>query len=221
MEDFVEFFLVPAFFVHTVATVALLAWWFIRKSEAQAVFRYFGWGLTGYSLAFVAWTLVVLLKPDDLAPGILVGVVPFLLGNLGFARAAGRNPEAGGMSPLMILTLVLIAATFISRTFWYESEPYFSDEGLLYFGLQPIPVAFYIATIAVSFLPAIWRVVPAFTDQRLRLIMGVSFNTFFINAIILVSAAEHALLMVNGFVLSAAAILAWSHAIKSWNVRNV
>ena len=58
-----------------------------------------------------------------------------------------------------------------------------------------------------------------FTDQRLRLIMVISFNTFFINALILVSAAEHSLLMINGAVLSAAAILAWSQALKSWDLQ--
>lgn len=219
MEDFVESFLVPTFFVHTAAAVWLLAWWFVRNGKTQASLRYFGWGLAGYGVALVAWTLVVIIKPDNLAPGILVGVVPFMLGNIGFAKAAGRAPEAASIDRLTILTLVLIVATFVSRTFLYESEPHISDEGLLYFGLQPIPVALYIATIAVSFLPAIWRVVAQFTDQRLRLIMSISFNTFFINAIILVSAAEHSLLMINGAVLSAAAILAWSQALKSWDLQ--
>ena len=218
MDGFVESFLVPAFFVHTTASVWFLAWWFGRMGRDQETFRGFSWGLAGYGLGLVAWTLVVIIKPDDLAPLILVGVVPFLLGNIGFAKAATRESAARGISPLMILTFVLIVATWISRTFLYESEPYISEEGLLYFGLQPVPVALYIATISVSFLPAIWRVVLAFADDRLRLIMGICLNTFFINAVILVSANEHSLLMINGFVLSAAAILAWVHAARNWNL---
>ena len=51
--------------------------------------------------------------------------------------------------------------------------------------------------------------------------MGISLNTFFINAVILVSADEHSLLVINGFVLSAAAILAWSHALKNWDLQRV
>lgn len=221
MEDFVESFLVPAFFVHTAAAVWLLAWWFVRRGRVQAAFRYFGWGLAGHGAALAVWMLVVVLKPDDLAPGILIGVVPFMLGNVSFAKAAAGEQSAAIVHPVIILTLALVVATFVSRTFIYESEPYFSDEGLLYFGLKPIPVALYIATLAVSFLPAIWRVVPAFTDERLRLIMAISLNTFFINSVILVSANEHSLLMINGFVLSAAAIFAWVHAIKNWNLETV
>ena len=221
MEEVLESFLVPAFFVHTAAAVWLLAWWFVRMGKGPATFRYFGWGLAGYGAGLVAWSLVAIVKPDDLAPLILVGIVPFLLGNVAFAKAAAREPEAKPINSWMIVTLALIVVTFVSRTFLYESEPYISDEGLLYFGLQPIPVALYIATISVSLLPAIWRVVPMFTDQRLRQVMGISLNTFFINAIILVSANEHSLLVINGVVLSAAAILAWSHALNNWNLKKV
>ena len=221
MEELLESFLVPAFFVHTAAAVLLLAWWFVRTGKDQATRRYFGWGLAGYGAGLVAWSLVVLVKPDDLAPLILVGIVPFLLGNVSFAKAAASEPEAQRMNGWMMVTLCLIVVTFVSRTFLYESEPYISDEGLLYFGLQPIPVALYIATISVSLLPAIWRVVPTFADQPLRRVMGISLNTFFINAVILVSADEHSLLVINGFVLSAAAILAWSHALKNWDLQRV
>ena len=221
MDEVLRSYLVPAFFAHTAAAVLLLAWWFMRKGKDQTTFRYFGWGLTGYGAGLVAWSLAVIVKPDDLIPWILGGVVPFLLGNVGFAKATAREPEAKRINPLMILTMALIVVTFVTRTFLDKSDPYISDEGLLYFGLQPVPVALYIGTIAVSFLPAIWRVVPAFTDQRLRRVMGVSLNTFFISAIIIVSAAEHSLLVINGVALSAAAILAWSHALKNWNLTKV
>lgn len=218
MDEALRSFLVPAFFTHTAAAVLVLAWWFTRNGGDRATFRYFGCGLVGYGLGLIAWSLVVIVKPDDLVPWILGGVIPFLLGNIGFAKSASAAPETVRVSPLMILTIAFIIVTFVMRTVLYESEPYISDEGLLYFGLQPVPIALYIGTIAVSFLPAIWKVVPAFASEQLRRLMAICLNAFFICAIVLVSASEHSLLVINGFVLSIAAILAWVQAVRNWKV---
>ena len=215
MEDLTEKVLVPLFFVYTTLSTVVLAWWFFNKK--QQVFKYFGIGMAGYAAGLAAWSAVVLIKPDDLRPLVLLGVIPFLLANIAFAKAASTKFSARS-NVFMSLTIVLIVATFIARTFFYESEPYFSEEGLLFFGLQSIPVALYIATISVSFLPATRAVAAAIKDKTLKAVMGIGLTTLYVNAIILVSANDDTLLLINGVVLSAALLALWTKSLSTKKV---
>jgi len=203
-------FLIPLFFIHGAIGTGILALWFLNKKKQDL--RDFGWGMAGYTLGLAIWAVVVLIKPEDLKPLILAGVIPFLLAHLAFAKvAAAKLPIKS--STLVLTTFGLILATFIARTFIYQSEPYFSDDGLLYFGLQSVPVALYIATISVSFLPAIRAVVAEIKQVDLKSIMGVGLTTLYINAIIFVSAKDETLLMINGAVLSLALLVLWTRVV--------
>lgn len=212
MEDTTSTLLVPLFFIHATLGTAILAWWFLSKK--QQTLKDFGWGMAGYAAGLAAWTLVVLTKPDDLKPLILLGVVPFLLAHVAFAKAASVKLPTKS-STLMTVTLALLAATFIARTYFFKSEPYFSDQGLLYFGLKSVPVALYIATISVSFLPAIRAVAADIKQASVKSVMGVGLTVLYVNAIILVSAKDDTLLLINGVVLSLALLMLWVKALGS------
>lgn len=191
---------------------AILSWWFLTKK--QATLKYFGWGMLGYTLGLAVWTSAVLTKPTDLKPLILLGVIPFLLAHIAYAKSASQKyPKMANV--VVILTVVLLAATFIARTFFYPSEPYFSDKGLLFFGLQSIPVALYIATISVSFLPAIRAISSDINQASLKAVMGVGLTTLYVNSIILVSAKDETLLLINGVVMSLALLTLWIKAAGS------
>jgi hypothetical protein len=212
MEDITSTLLVPLFFIHATLGTAILAWWFLSKK--QQALKDFGWGMVGYAAGLAAWTLVVLSKPDDLKPLILLGVVPFLLAHVAYAKAASAKLPAKS-STLMTTTLLLLGATFVARTFFYPSEPFFSDKGLLFFGLQSVPVALYIATISVSFLPAIRSVVSNIKEKSLSSTFGVGLTVLYVNSIILVSARDNDLLLINGVVMSLAILILWVKAIGS------
>jgi hypothetical protein len=203
---------VDLFFIHATLGTAVLSWWFLTKKKA--VLKDFGWGMLGYTLGLAAWTAVVLIRPTDLKPLILVGVVPFLLGSLAYAKAASDKFPVKA-STLIWLVAVLIAATFIARTFFYPSDPYFSSKGLLFFGLKPVPIALYIATLSVSFLPAIRAAASAIKDKAMKSVMGIGLMVLYINAIILVSANDNTLLLINGVVLSLALLMLWVKALSS------
>lgn len=145
----------------------------------------------------------MLIRPTDLKPLILVGVVPFLLGSLAYVKAASDKFPVKA-STLIGLVVVLIVATFTARTFFHPSDSYFSSKGLLFFGLKPVTMALYIATLSVSFLPAIRAVASVIKDKAMRSVMGISLMILYIRAIILVSASDNTLLLVNGVVLSLA-----------------
>lgn len=203
---------VSLFFIHGALGTAILAWWFLSKK--QQTLKDFGWGMAGYAAGLAVWSYVVLTKPTDLKPLILLGVIPFLLASVAYAKAASAKLPTKS-STLMTVTLVLLVATFAARTFFYPSEPYFSDKGLLFFGLQSVPVALYIATISVSFLPAIRAVTAEIKDKATKSLMGTCLTVLYVNSIIFVSAKDDTLLLINGVVLSVALLALWTRALMS------
>jgi hypothetical protein len=203
---------VSLFFIHATVGLAIVSWWFL--SQKKATLKNFGWGLLGYTLGMAAWTSVVLVKPADLKPLILVGVVPFLLGNLMFAKVASSKIDSKA-GYLIGLVVALIVATFIARTFFYPSDPYISEKGLLFFGLASVPVALYIATISVSFLPAIKVASSEIKEKSIKTIMTTGLTVLYVNAIILVSAKDQTLLLINGVVISLAVLILWVKVLGS------
>lgn len=213
MGDTTASLLVPLFFIQMAVGTGILAWWFLTRKEKTL--KTFGLGMAGYSAGLAAWALLVLTKPEDLKPLILVGAVPFLLAHFAYAKVAYKNINFAKTSFLTLVVAGTIAATFIVRTFLYPSEPYFSDDGLLFFGLHPASSAFYIATIAMTFLPAIIVVGNILKKGILKNVMQVGLITLFINAIILVSSQSDTLLLINGYVMSIALLAVWLTAVSS------
>ena len=203
---------VSLFFINGTLGTAILAWWFLSKK--QQVLKDFGLGMAGYAAGLAVWSYVVLTKPEDLKPLILLGVIPFLLASVAYAKAASAKLPTKS-STLMTVTLILLIATFVARTFFYPSEPYFSENGLLFFGLQPVPTALYIATISVSFLPAIRAVTAVIKDKATKSLMGICLTTLYVNSIIFVSAKDDTLLLINGVVLSVALVTLWAKLLTS------
>lgn len=205
--------LVPLYFVHAALGTAVLAWWFLTCKNKTL--KTFGLGLAGYALGLAAWTLLVITKPEELKPLILLGAIPFLLAHFAYAKVAYKNINFAKTGLLTLVVAGTIAATFIVRTFLYPSEAYFSDEGLLFFGLHPVASAFYIATIGLTFLPAITVVGNTLKKGSLRNVMQAGLTVLFINAVILVSSQSDTLLLINGYVMSAALLALWLTALTS------
>lgn len=213
MGDTTASLLVPFFFIQMAVGTGILAWWFLTRKEKTL--KTFGLGMAGYSAGLTAWALLVLTKPEDLKPLILVGAVPFLLAHFAYAKVAYKNINFAKTSFLTLVVAGTIAATFIVRTFLYPSEPYFSDDGLLFFGLHPVSIAFYIATISLTFLPAIAVVGNILKKGTLKSVMQVGLTTLYINSVILVSSQSDTLLLINGYVMSIALLAVWLTAVSS------
>lgn len=205
MTDLTSSVLVPLYFLHTAFGASVLAWWFLSQKERKL--KNFGLGMAGYALGTICWAILVVTKPADLKPLILIGAIPFLLAHLAYAKAASNK------NTLFIVTLFLIIATLVARTFLYPSEPYFSDQGLLFFGLNPIVAVLYIATISISFLPAIQSTVAEIKQKSARSIMGIGLTILYINSIILVGIKDSTILLINGWIMALALIALWVKAL--------
>lgn len=202
--------LVSLYFGHLVFGFAVLAWWFLTKKEQTL--RYFGWGMLGYALGIAAWTLLVITKPADLKPLILVGVVPFLLAHFAYAKSVAVKYKN---TWIIGLTLLLIVVTFIARTFFFPSNPYFSDYGSFYFGLMPVPLALYIATISLTLLPAIRAASSDIKQTSIKTVMGIGLTILYINSILQITAKDTTLLYINGIVASLTLLVLWVKALGS------
>lgn len=205
MEEVTSNVLVPMYFVFVAVATSVLAWWFLNRKDKTL--NAFGLGMGGYALGLIAWSLVAVTKPADLKPLVLLGAVPFLLAHFAYAKVAYKNIDFAKTSLLTLVVAGTIAATFLVRTFLYPSEPYFSDQGLLFFGLHPAASAFYIATMALTFLPAISVVGNIIKKGRLKGVLQVGLTTLFINGVILVSSQSDTLLLINGYVMSTALLV--------------
>lgn len=202
--------LLPLYFVHLTFGFAVLTWWFLSKKNQSL--RYFGWGTLGYSLGIAAWTLLVLIKPEDLKPLVLAGVVPFLLAHLAYAKSASIKTKNNSM---IYLTLLLLVITFLARTFFYPSEPYFSDHGGFFFGLMTIPLVLYIATVSVSLLPAIRSMISEIKQASAKSLMGIGFTILYVNIVIQISAKSLTILFINGVVASIVLLALWIKALSA------
>lgn len=207
MTDLTATVSVPLFFLHATIGTAILSWWFFSKKDKTL--KTFGLGLAGYAAGLAAWTLLVLTKPDDLKPLILLGAIPFLLAHFAYAKVAYKNINFAKTSLLTLVVAGTIAGTFIVRTFLYPSDPFFSEQGLLFFGLHPVAVAFYIATISMTFLPAISVIGAVLKKSPIRSVVQGSLTVLFINSVILVSGQDDLLLLINGIVMTVALLTAW------------
>ncbi len=213
MEDIIATFLVPAYFLQVVVGMVILAWWFL--SRKNKTLKTFGLGMAGYAAGLAAWTVLVFIKPDNLQPLIIAGAIPFLLAHLAYAKVAYKSLDFSKISPTLLMVVGIIVATFIVRTFLYPSEAYFSDDGLFFFGLHPVSMAFYIATISLTFLPAISAVATHLKQSSLKAVMRVGLTVLYINAIILVSSNEGTLLVINGVVMTVALLILWLKALTT------
>ena len=210
MDNLMSSVFVPLYFIHITFAMAVLAWWF--SSRKELTLKYFGWGLAGYALGIGVWTVAILTKPTNLEPLILLGVIPFLLAHLAYAKATSVRTK----NQLVLgLTLTLLVVTFIARTFFYPSKPYFSDQGYFYFGLMAVPLALYIATISTSFLPAILAVTNDIKQKSIRPIMNIGLVIVFINMIVQISVQDETVRIINGVVASGTLLVLWVTAVTN------
>ncbi|MDX1765737.1 MAG: hypothetical protein R3313_02165 [Candidatus Saccharimonadales bacterium] len=200
MEEAVRDFLQPLFYVQMAVGALFIAWWMMNKKDKTV--KMFGLGMTGYGLGLAAWAVLVITDPENLEPLILTGAVPFLLAHFAFAKVAYKSIDFAKTSLLMLLVTAAIFTTFVVRTFFFESQPYYSSEGLLFFGLHSVAVACYIATIALTFLPAISVLASRFKQGLVKNTVQVGFSILFINSIVIVSGYENVLLTINSTVMS-------------------
>lgn len=203
----------PLFYGQACFAGVVLGWWFIRQGTSNT--KAFGAGLHVLAAAFAAWTAANVVKPDGdaLKAFMLTGSIIFLTSTMLFARVGWRAIGREFQSVGMVIALVMIAATLITRLFVAPSNPHFNDDGWLYLGVHPVVAAFYIATLTMTLLPAIGVVVKDIPDRRNKMVMHIGFSALFVNVIVVFASRDNALIEINSTASAITVTILWIYAL--------
>ncbi len=205
MNEAIGDLLVPLYFILGSLSILFLAYKFL--TQKASAYKNFGLGLLLYGTAFAIWAVIVLTKPDDIATWTTIGAIPFGFAHLFYLMAAADKLAVSKKSMLFLGAGAYLAVLFIFRTFLYESNPGFSEEGLFYFNPDPVVVALYIGAFAGSVLPAINTVATKMKDKTLSFLTRLGFTTLTIGSVVLVTSHDDTLQLINGFIMGAAFLL--------------
>lgn len=205
MSDAVGDFLVPLYFI--LGSLSILYLSYKLLSQKATVYKNFGLGMLLYGVAFAIWSAVVIIKPDDIGTWTTIGAIPFGLSHIFYLMSASDKLDAGKKSMLFLAAGAYLSALFILRTFLYESNPGFSENGLFYFNADPSVVALYIGAFAGSLLPAINSISTRMKDKTLSFITRLGFTTLTMGSIVLVTSYDDTLQLINGWIMGAAFLL--------------
>lgn len=198
--DVLEFFLLSA------GVFAFLAIRF--ASVGKAPYRNFGFGLTGFSLAFAVWGLIAGLHPseDSLDLYMTLGVLPFVAGFLFLVSSATFDWLPNNRKLIMTIAIIFLVALFVIRTFWLPSNPGFSDSGFIYFNAQPLVELMYVLTFAGGFMTSLQVVTRSISDRLTAALTRIFFNLVTICGVVMLVSNDDNLQQLNGYLMLAAIV---------------
>lgn len=201
--------LIILFFVYTTLTVLVSAILLPRYVQSVRASR-FSIGLGFMAAAFAVWSFAVVTKPqsDTLYLWVTAGLVLLFVSLLFFINAATidltRQQQQLALGAGAIYAVLLL----VVRLF-YPSNPYFSPNGLFYFGQQPIVKLMTLILLAATITP-----VALTLAQDIRRKSQLAANSFIavcitelVGAALLLSTADDDFLFLVGWVMGAAFLL--------------
>lgn len=191
------------FFTFVTLSVLISAYLLPRYVPSRGTKR-FGLGLWLVGVAFAIWSVAVITKPvDTLYLWVTVGLIVILAALVLIVSAATSHLSRSDQQ-LALLLAVGYAVVLVVVRFFYPSSPYFSGNGLFYFGQQPIVAFLTIALLVGAIVPAV-LVVAAEIKQRDLLSSNVFVGacmTQLIGGVLLLSSRDDSLIILVGWAMS-------------------
>lgn len=191
--------LVPAYFLFGTVSMLFIAQKFITAKKM--LYKNFGYGLGLYSAALAVWTLLVILKPEEIDTWTTIGAVPFGLAHVFFLLAAVDKVKSSTKFSILSGGAVYLAVLVVLRATVLDSNPGFSDAGLFYFNADPVIIAMYIGAFAGTFLPALGAVSKSMRDKLLSGVTRNAFTVLVLSSVVLVSSRDEELLLIVGWAM--------------------
>lgn len=208
---------VALFFVHITLAIFLLGIKFASRKDLA--FRYFGIGFILNAIAFAFWTLIVLLRPENLNPLATAGVIFFLLSLFPYFLSSMEGVDKSIRQYIQWVGLVGILIISILRLFVYPSNPMFSAGGLFVFNPQPIMQVLEIFGLGLITLPAIYLLAAKFLKPSYSLLIQYGLTAQVMGAAIMITAINDTLLNATGWIISITYLLLWTNLVfgkKIW-----
>jgi hypothetical protein len=196
---------VAAGFLFATIVFAFLAARF--AATGAPLFRRFAAGLTGYALAFLAFSAVVALHPTDLDLATGLALLPLALGSL---LLFGVGVAHWPVRPRRLVTVgaagALLGIGFV-RLFLFPSTPSFSAAGLIYLNSAPLITLFYVLILAAAVLPAVNVVAGRLTLRESAALTRLGFTLLVLSGVVLLVSSDDTLQLLNSGLMGAALLL--------------
>jgi hypothetical protein len=198
--------LVISFFVLT-TLLSFIAGVGVRHVSISDTARRYGIGMVLTSIAFAIWSITIFLRNSaSLDTYITIGLVPLMLGMIFFIWSGASNYDRQKQVLLITLGVVGTIVLMVMRGF-YPSNPYFSPEGLFFFGPHPLVLFFEVLFISASVIPSVLNVGRSITDKLSSNIFQVGMFTALIGTILLITSSANLVLFLSGWAIGIAFLL--------------
>jgi hypothetical protein len=188
-------------------TLCVLASAYLLPRFAQSIAaRRFALGLWLVGIAFAIWSVVVITKPvDTLETFVTTGLIVMLGALVLIVNAATIHLSRSEQQLALVLTVAYMVLLVVIR-FFNPSQPFFSDNGLFYFGQQPVVGFMTILMLGGTIVPAVLVVAREIKDKDV-----LSSNVFIgacmaelIGGVLLLSSRDDSLLTLVGWAMGIA-----------------
>lgn len=213
---------VLVFFIHSVLATLLIGGKLFSNPDRDV--KRFGVALLLDAVAFIIWTVAVVVKPVELEVYTNLGAVFFIASVIAFLNAG--MPKVGRVlrQAILLISVILGALVLYMRLYMYPSSPSFSDDGYFFFNLDPIIQMIYIFALVMAALPAI-DVLASKLRGTYAIVVRYAFIAEVVGGIILIintnsGSASANLLLIDGWIIGIAYFALWSTIIFNKNIWN-
>ena len=209
--------LVLVFFLHNVVATLLLGFKFRGRSDA--VVKHFGTALVLNGIAFAVWSVAVVTKPQSLENYITVGALFFVASLVAFLAADLQSIDASKRRTFLMAGGIVALILFLARSFVYQSQPYFSPEGLFFFNPHPVVQLIYVFGLAFAALPAVDALASKFSNLTYSRLVRYGFVAEVMGGLILITSTNAVLLYLTGWIIGGVYLVLWTSLLfskKAW-----
>lgn len=175
-------------------------------SDSEAARRY-GIGMVLTAISFAVWSVAIILRDSvSLTTFVTIGLVPLMIGMVYFIWSGASNLDRQKQMLLVTLGVVGVLILMVMRGF-YPSHPYFSPEGLFFFGPDPLVLFFEIAFISTAVISSILVVGRTISDKLSSNVFQTGMFAALLGTILLLTSASNLVLFLAGWAIGIAFLL--------------
>lgn len=163
--------------------------------------RSFGYGIGGFSLAFLFWAGIIATHPEPLDTFMSLAVAPFVLGFFFLLRAATYDWLPRNRMIIYTVGAVYLAALFAVRTWVFPSQPNFSKLGLIYFNAHPAVLELYLLAFVGAYMTALHVVTRQIPNRLQAALTRILFNLLALSGVVLLVTYNETMQYLNGTLL--------------------
>jgi len=206
------------FFIINTLLLAYLSSVYLKQKNKT--FKLFGLGLGLNAVAFLLWSYITGVQPENLNLITGVGVLFFIAAFAAFFASTVTVLKSEARKAAYVLAGLFLALLVVLRFVFFVSNPGFSPEGFFSFNTNQIVLYAYVITMSFTIMPAAYVIADKVKNNALKNCIRFGFTLIVIGTAILITSTDTYLQIINGIGMVAAfLLLAISHSIYKLNAK--